>query len=315
MPRNNPVLTMTAADAEYVVLGTLESSGFLMLNRLLLKTLGPECTVYLAYLIDKYRLFKEDMDGDWFYCTQDRIEEDLAMSAKRQNTALDELKGHGLLQTKIAGVPAKKYYRIEWMNVLSFLGSLSGQKGKASSAERAELAMPKGRSIYNVLRENGIEKPIKNNSAENPGAMSSQENPSPSQAEKQPASKHTGKAARQRADARPRQADPAIQRIVDDWRQAYAAERRGQEYPVNRSRDYPAAKQAAKTIGEDAAKKCARWFLVAKTTQWERDNQGTLLHVALGQKVVSKWQADSGGREGRKSGGFHGARVQTFSNK
>jgi len=121
----------------------------------------------------------------------------------------------------------------------------------------------------------------------------------------------TANAARQRAAARSRKPDPAIQRIVDHFSASYAHQLQGRRYPVSRTRDYPAAKSAYASLGEADAKACADFFLTSPAMQWARTNRGITLSIAFEQRTITKFHAEKPAR--RQGGGFSGARVHTVN--
>lgn len=97
------------------ILDLLCTEGYFMTNRTLVKNIGLTEATVIGYLasIQKYakqnNMFEED---EYFYLTIDKMEKDLNIGKKAQNTILTKLEEIGLLSKKLIGLPAKRYFRI-----------------------------------------------------------------------------------------------------------------------------------------------------------------------------------------------------------
>lgn len=96
----------------------LKNSGYMSVHRYLIQSIGFDEALLLQLLIDKYEYFKEkkflrEIDGkDWFYAVSDYIEIETEFDRKRQKKAFDNLAELGLIETKLIGMPRKKYFHI-----------------------------------------------------------------------------------------------------------------------------------------------------------------------------------------------------------
>ena len=84
------------------------------INRPLAHAIGMAETVIYSALISKYTYYRDNnrsFDG-WFYSTIDDLKESTTYSRKVQDTAINRLVEYGLIEFKLMGMPAKRYFRI-----------------------------------------------------------------------------------------------------------------------------------------------------------------------------------------------------------
>jgi len=71
--------------------------------------------ILLSYLINAYRVcMAEERNGGWFYCKMERIMQDLYMGRTQQTQMVKNLKDKGYITTKMSGLPAKRYFYINF---------------------------------------------------------------------------------------------------------------------------------------------------------------------------------------------------------
>lgn len=105
------------------ILDMLCTEGYFMTNRNLIKNLGPMEALVIGYIASVHRYVKQNNmfeEDEYFYLTVNKMEEDLNIGKKAQNTILTKLEDIGLLSKKLIGLPAKRYFRIN-PNVLEQL--------------------------------------------------------------------------------------------------------------------------------------------------------------------------------------------------
>ncbi len=142
----------------------LSGSSFYILNKSVCKTLKPNASVLLTLLIDRFNYWQEKgrlVDGEWFYKSKEEIEEDVNLTAREQDTAIEVLVDFGLIDTKEGvGFNRTKHYRINWCNVSEFLTSGSKnvndfplrEKRMIDHAENADSIMRKTRTTNNTTK-------------------------------------------------------------------------------------------------------------------------------------------------------------------
>jgi len=111
----------------------LTSSKFFAINKMILHEFGLEAAVLLSELA----MLQDNFDN-WFYRTQESLQEETALSPKVQKKAVEILKSKGILLTKKFGMPAKLHYKIDAEILSQYLPS-----GETSIAETAKQVSPK----------------------------------------------------------------------------------------------------------------------------------------------------------------------------
>lgn len=127
----------------------LAQSARWVVNKQLAKVVWIDGALLLSHLIDAqdYYTKENQLDNDWFfYCTQEKIEEETTIKEKRQRKLIQEFEKLGMIETKIKWIPAKKYYRIVENKLLQIVG--------ASSAKSSELDTPNTPTINNITTNN-----------------------------------------------------------------------------------------------------------------------------------------------------------------
>lgn len=93
----------------------LASSNFIMVNRGLMLTIGLNESLVLGELASEYRYWRGEnklQDGKWFFSTDDNLTSRLPFSTPTIRRAISSLKELGILETKLMGVPAKRFFCI-----------------------------------------------------------------------------------------------------------------------------------------------------------------------------------------------------------
>lgn len=107
-------------DAKTKAIELLFSPGeWFQFPRRLLKKLKPNQCLLFACLAGYASRFK-NVDG-WFFRTVQDVENDICMSEDQQWRNLQELKKLGLIDTERRGMPAVRYFRINWDRVCEVL--------------------------------------------------------------------------------------------------------------------------------------------------------------------------------------------------
>lgn len=148
-------------------------------NRLLSHAIGINENIIYSSLISKYTYYtiaKPDSVSDgWFYCTIDDLWESTTLKEKAQTRAIKRLVEIGLIETKVQGVPPRRYFRItnntgllrnliaEGEKISKKSNKKTGktkectdnnmnsqflQKGEIDFSERAKLISPKGENQF-----------------------------------------------------------------------------------------------------------------------------------------------------------------------
>lgn len=97
------------------VIDYLASDNYVIVNRSLMKTIGVTESIVLGELASECKYWKNArklQDGEWFFSTDDNLEERLPFSKPTIRRTIESLKELGIVETKLMGVPAKRFFRL-----------------------------------------------------------------------------------------------------------------------------------------------------------------------------------------------------------
>ncbi|MGG3671340.1 hypothetical protein ABES96_09030 [Bacillus nitratireducens] len=125
------------------LMSLLSGKGFVMYNKELAHSVSVNGAIIFGQLCSSYESFgskgmltvKEEKE--YFFLTSDTLEEETALSYKQQLKAIKELEQAGYIETKVMGVPSKKYFCITDKIVQDFLSEVN-----PSSDKREDLNVP-----------------------------------------------------------------------------------------------------------------------------------------------------------------------------
>src|SRR5690554_2911765 len=93
----------------------LRSNGFWVLNKQVVAMLGLETAFVLSVLSEAEELLADE--NGWFYQTIETLESITGLSRYKQNLAIDQLLERNILTTKVMGVPAKRHFRLDYVEL------------------------------------------------------------------------------------------------------------------------------------------------------------------------------------------------------
>jgi hypothetical protein len=97
------------------LINLLRADGSIIINKKLARKIGLHETIMYSELLSKYCYFLDNdrLDDDgYFYCTTESMENATTLTRHQQPKIAKKLEKLGLIEMKIKGVPAKKYYKI-----------------------------------------------------------------------------------------------------------------------------------------------------------------------------------------------------------
>jgi len=152
------------------LMSILSGQGFVMYNKQLAKSVSVNAAIIFGQLCASYESFKSKgmitvKDAkEYFFLTSDTLEEETALTYKQQLKAVKDLEKAGYIETKIMGVPSKKYFFITDKIVQELFNEVNSssdkredlestsnreavvQKVTPSHDQKENLGMPKGHS-------------------------------------------------------------------------------------------------------------------------------------------------------------------------
>ena len=112
----------SAEKCRILALEAFSSDAYLTVNKHLLSHFGPNVTVFLSNLIDKYRYFliqeKLNGDGSFFLTHEDQIEQ-TGMSEYDIRKCKKILMEKGIISTYMSGLPPKEFYLLNIDNLIN----------------------------------------------------------------------------------------------------------------------------------------------------------------------------------------------------
>lgn len=137
----------------------LMSSNYFVLNKKLVKILGIETAFFLTSLVEADEMLADD-EG-WFYQTVPQIQEVTGLSEHKQNNCIEKLISLGLLEKENKGMPMKRYFRLNYTQVLNILIP-STQKITDQAPEKIVSMDRKNSGAYTEKTHDNKEHNIKN---------------------------------------------------------------------------------------------------------------------------------------------------------
>lgn len=134
----------------------LNPDNTMSINRQLAHAIGLAEAVVYGALLSKYAYYDQHgllTDGDWFYSTVEDLEESTALTARQQRRCIDTLIKSGLIQCKVQGMPAKRYFCINDDTEL-LAGILSnGSKSSCDKSAQLDGTVKQSESVTNGITE------------------------------------------------------------------------------------------------------------------------------------------------------------------
>ena len=109
-----------------LVLGTLASDAFIMVNKKLAKSIGTLEAVLLCELVARYKYWADKrhyqlIDNEYFYVTISDMWDNTGISPDQQNRIVSKLIELKLINKKLIGLPAKRHFSLNFENIAQLL--------------------------------------------------------------------------------------------------------------------------------------------------------------------------------------------------
>ncbi|MED4238954.1 hypothetical protein [Priestia megaterium] len=123
------------------LMSILSGQGFVMYNKQLAKSVSVNAAIIFGQLCASYESFNSKgmitvKDAkEYFFLTSDTLEEETALTYKQQLKAVKDLEKVGYIETKIMGVPSKKYFFITDKIVQELFNEVNSSSDKREDLE------------------------------------------------------------------------------------------------------------------------------------------------------------------------------------
>lgn len=123
------------------ILQLLASSSFITLNKNVIKAVGLEESLLLGELCSEYDYWikREELQDGYFFSTVENIEENTTLNDYKQRKALKTLQQLKIVDVKVKGLPAKRYFKINEEQLIKLLNIKYSNNLKYSSQNFKEL--------------------------------------------------------------------------------------------------------------------------------------------------------------------------------
>jgi len=106
-------------------LNVIEPGGYYILSRWLIQYFRSlEKAAIFSEIISKHNLFSQRnqlKNGNWFFLTYEHISKNLLISISKIRLYVQSLSKEGIIDTKMMGVPAKQYYKINYDKIIEIM--------------------------------------------------------------------------------------------------------------------------------------------------------------------------------------------------
>lgn len=96
-------------------------SNYYSLNKTLVKKLGIEQAFFICLLADAEQVIKVKTNDEFFFQTIEDIEERSGLTPHKQRKIIEELKEKELIETDLRGIPAKRYFKLNYENISKYV--------------------------------------------------------------------------------------------------------------------------------------------------------------------------------------------------
>ncbi len=123
------------------ILQLLASSSFITLNKNVIKAVGLEEALLLGELCSEYDYWikREELQDGYFFSTVENIEENTTLNDYKQRKSLKTLQQLKIVDVKVKGLPAKRYFKINEEQLIKLLNIQCSNNLKYSSKNFKEL--------------------------------------------------------------------------------------------------------------------------------------------------------------------------------
>lgn len=126
----------------------LRADGSIVINKKLARGIGIQPAIMYSELLSKYKYFADrDMLKDgWFFNSIENMRKDTCLSEYQQREAIGKLRELGLIEYKLNGMPATRYFKIVKSGKLYEI--LKSETAPQTSSEETKELIPKN---YRVI--------------------------------------------------------------------------------------------------------------------------------------------------------------------
>jgi hypothetical protein len=128
----NQVLTNEECMKILMEIITRQNHANIILNPAFVKFLGYNCAAFLHLLIETFAWMssKNKLKGDFFPLSIDLATKQTFLSRKEQDTCVRDLRSHGVIESKILGLPPNRNFRLDLNSIIRILQNFENEQVK-----------------------------------------------------------------------------------------------------------------------------------------------------------------------------------------
>lgn len=118
------------------VIDLLRNDNYIMANKTIAKTLGLDEAILIGEFASEHSYWEQrnELQDGYFYSTVENVENNTTLSSYRQRSALNTLKKAGIVDVKVMGLPARRFIKI---NPVELERAIDNKNGKNLADSRA----------------------------------------------------------------------------------------------------------------------------------------------------------------------------------
>ena len=97
-------------------------------NKNISKKYGLKLASFIGYLVDADESFDHKNGNSWFSLTIEEVEKNTGFKRREQETVLKQLEELGIIEKKVMGIPAKRYFKINYERVEELTSDMQENK-------------------------------------------------------------------------------------------------------------------------------------------------------------------------------------------
>lgn len=138
--------------SKFLVKQLLMSSNYWTLNKDVVKMFGIETAFMLTNLAEAESMMSDE-EG-WFYQTHETVESITGLTRHKQDVAIDKLEKAGILHKQVRGIPAKRYFKLDYEALTNkFVKNSQTSMQNISKQDCKKTATNKESNIKNINKE------------------------------------------------------------------------------------------------------------------------------------------------------------------
>lgn len=138
------------------IINILASNNYITVNKIIAQELGLNEAILLGELASEYEYWErqEQLDNGYFFSTIENVYKNTTLTGRQQRTAINNLKEQGIIDVVIKGMPAKRYIKINEMQVIQLCNIKLCENVTSSCAKMSQQEVTKCNCNKNNINKN-----------------------------------------------------------------------------------------------------------------------------------------------------------------